>query len=387
MRDLSYYLPRPDRKPPRALVVVGQDVSLRVRNHALQVTDGFPLEGPQETRRVTRATSRVDRLLFLAGSGVVTVDALDWCAENGVPVVAVGQGGEPRWTLLPGTGGAWQAALRRAQALAPFTEAGTGIARALITRKVTGQRDVLLDLAGRLGHLPRDAWPHLAVPGAAAALGLLLPRLEQAATIPALRQVEAEAADVYWSGWCGLPLHFAPPSYRKRVPDYWRTFAGRGSPLGTGNRNAADPANALLNYAYALLDAEARIACHEAGLDPYLGILHTDTETRRSLVYDVMEPARPVADRLVLDLLLSHAFRPGELHLLRDGRCRLDQDLARRLWPWRSHFRRALGPVMTFLLDRLRRGPRYGERTAYRLVETAPPVRTRAPLGQKRWAR
>src|SRR5439155_15349005 len=100
-----------------------------------------------------------------------------------------------------------------------------------------------------------------------------------------------------------------------------------------------------------------------------------------------LDPVRHVAERLVLTLLLSHAFRPGELWTLRDGRCRLDQDLCALLWPWAVEYRRALGPVMTFMLGRLLRGPRYGERVVYSLVGRKPQARTRAPLGQQKWAR
>jgi len=387
MHRRVYTPPGSSRKPRTVVTITGQGVKVRVRGMALQIEDGWPLEGPLQQRTITRVTSRIERILFTAGSGFVTVSALDWCAENDIPIVAVSQSGELRWTLLPGKGGAWQAALRRAQALAPFTDTGLEIARWLVARKIEGQRDVLRELNAR-GATLRQSWPTFDVSQALTALTTTLSRLEHAQTIPALRQLEAEAAaDAYWSGWIGLPLHFAPPSYRKRTPAHWTTFRGRGSPLNQGNRNAADPANALLNYAYALLEAEARIACHAAGLDPTLGILHTDQESRASLLYDITEPVRPVADRLVLSLLLGHAFRPGELWALRDGRCRLDQDLCATLWPWMPEFRRALGPVMAYVIGRLRDGPRYGERRAYRLVEVPSEITTRAPLGRKRWAR
>jgi CRISPR-associated endonuclease Cas1 len=374
-------------KSPRVLTVTGQGVSLRVRRYELQVTDKFPLEGPQDERNVTRATCPMDRLLFLAGSGAVSVSALDWLAENGVPVVACDQSGRLRWTLTPGAGGVGQGPLRRAQALAPFTDAGPEIARWLILRKVRGEREVLLDVLRRLAYVPHDSWPHTTIPAAAKALEALLPRIEQAHSIAEVRILESDAADVYWRAWIGLPLHFAPASYRKSVPRHWHFFSGRGSPLNNGNRNAANPGNACLNYAFALLEAEVLVACHEAGLDPYLSILHTDQETRQSLLYDIMEPVRPVAERLVLSFLLSHAFKEGEVYPQRDGRCRLDQDVCALLWPWMPTFRQALGPVMSFLLSRLRQGPKHGERIAYRLVEVAPSVRTRVPLGQKRWAR
>ena len=54
----------------------------------------------------------------------------------------------------------------------------------------------------------------------------------------------------------------------KTGPEHWRTFGPRGSPMTGAPRLAANPANALLNYLYALLEAEARFACFACGLDP-----------------------------------------------------------------------------------------------------------------------
>jgi hypothetical protein len=44
-----------------------------------------------------------------------------------------------------------------------------------------------------------------------------------------------------------------------------------------------NPANALLNYLYAILEAEARIAILSMGLDPGMGVLHADLKARDSL--------------------------------------------------------------------------------------------------------
>ncbi len=370
MQHTRYHVSSFSRKPRGIVTVTGHAVRLKVWLRSLWIEDGFKSEGEVRQRTLHRAAAPIDRILFLAGSGFVTVDALDWCAENGAPIVAVDQSGDTRWTLLPGKGGELQARLRRAQALAPFTEAGVEIARWLIARKIAGQQDTLRELS-RSSEDVRAG----------------LPDVERARSIPHVRSLEAQAADVYWRAWGGIPVHFAPPSYRKTIPAHWTVYRGRGSPLTRGPRYAVDPVNSLLNYSYALLEAEARIAIYEAGLDPYLGILHTDQDTRRSLIYDVMEPVRPVADRLVLNFITNHAFRPGELWALRDGRCRLDQDLCARLWQWMPEFRKALGPVMTFLISCLRQGVRYSEHAAFRLVEMTPEIRTRAPFGQKRWAK
>src|SRR5580658_7529862 len=56
------------------------------------------------------------------------------------------------------------------------------------------------------------------------------------------------------------------------------------------------PANAVLNYLYGVLASELTIALTGVGLDAGLGIFHTDTARRASLIYDAMEAVRPGVD-------------------------------------------------------------------------------------------
>jgi CRISPR/Cas system-associated endonuclease Cas1 len=103
--------------------------------------------------------------------------------------------------------------------------------------------------------------------------------LAEAFTIDAVRFVESQAAKAYWSAWRTLPILY-PKSDMPRVPDHWRTFGSRISPLTGSPRLATNPANAILNYLYALLEAEARLAAATLGLDPGIGVMHVDTPYR-----------------------------------------------------------------------------------------------------------
>jgi hypothetical protein len=51
-----------------------------------------------------------------------------------------------------------------------------------------------------------------------------------------------------------------PKNDLRRVPDHWRTFGTRISPLTGSPRLAVNPPNAMLNYLYALLESETRLA-------------------------------------------------------------------------------------------------------------------------------
>ena len=146
-----------------------------------------------------------------------------------------------------------------------------------------------------------------------------------------LRAIEAIAGRYYWTTWSLVPVHFARP-WGHRVPEHWHTAGSRTSPIDKKMpRRAATPVHAMLNYGYAILEAEAILACHAAGLDPALGLMHTDARYRGSLATDLMEPVRPIIDKVVFELLMGRELDRGDVFETREGICRLGPDLARQL--------------------------------------------------------
>ena len=103
-----------------------------------------------------------------------------------------------------------------------------------------------------------------------------------------LRGLEGEAAAVYFSVFDDLILQQKELFY----------FHGRNK------RPPLDRVNAMLSFAYTLLAGMCGAALETAGLDPYVGFLHTDRPGRMSLALDLMEEFRSVmADRFVLTLI------------------------------------------------------------------------------------
>jgi CRISPR-associated endonuclease Cas1 len=113
---------------------------------------------------------------------------------------------------------------------------------------------------------------------------------------------EAYGALAYWRAWHDLPIQFSQ-SDSQRVPAHWQVFGSCVSPLTKSPRLAVNPPNAMLNYLYAILESEVRLAIAEIGLDPGIGVPHSDTRTRDSLACDLMEPVRPQVDAFVLGWL------------------------------------------------------------------------------------
>jgi hypothetical protein len=158
------------------------------------------------------------------------------------------------------------------------------------------------------------------------------------------------------SAWSALDLRWAKADLPK-VPEHWRTFGTRASPLTGNPRLAANPANAILNYLYALVEAGARLTCLAIGLDPGLGILHADLRARDSLALDVMEPVRPEVDAYVLGLLGGRTFRWADFIETRQGGCRivapLTHELAATLPSWEAR----LAPIVEGVARAIASGP------------------------------
>jgi CRISPR-associated endonuclease Cas1 len=295
----------------------------------LVVADGLGTH--RRERRYSRATHGLARLVVLSSAGTVGLDALRWCAGAGVGVVVLDPfGGELH--LTSGGIGNDDPRLRRAQALAMATPAGFEATRYLIASKLAGQASVV---AGRLSQ-----------PGAAETIVRLRDELEAAETLEEIRHVEAIAANVYWNAWSEIEVPFVRKDV-PRVPDHWRTFEGRRSAVNAGtSRSATDPANALLNYGYRLLEAEGRLACLAVGLDPGLGILHADMKGRDSMVLDVMEAVRPAVDGYVLDLFRARPLTRADFAEDRRGVLRVLPPLSHRIAEAMPAWGLALGPVV-----------------------------------------
>ena len=103
----------------------------------------------------------------------------------------------------------------------------------------------------------------------------------------------------------------------------------RQSLVSGSNRHATHPVNAMLNYAYGVLESQVRIATVAAGLDAALGHLHACHPGRVALVYDLMEPLRPLVDRLLVAFIQKTTFTYGDFLHANDGACRLHPQLAR----------------------------------------------------------
>ncbi len=137
-----------------------------------------------------------------------------------------------------------------------------------------------------------------------------------------LRGYEGEAASIYFSVFDELIL--------QQKKDF--VFHGRN------RRPPLDKVNALLSFVYTLLTNNITSALETAGLDPYVGYLHTERPGRASLSLDLIEELRAVlADRFVLSLINKKIVNGKKFSQQENGAVLMDDELRRKvLTEWQN---------------------------------------------------
>ena len=86
---------------------------------------------------------------------------------------------------------------------------------------------------------------------------------------------------------------------------YWQSLGNTLPRKYTFQKRSRRPAedwfNAAINYLYGMLYTVVEAGLFAAGLDPHLGILHADEYKKPTLAFDLIEPFRPWADRLLIE--------------------------------------------------------------------------------------
>ena len=128
--------------------------------------------------------------------------------------------------------------------------------------------------------------------------------------------LEGERASVYFSVFDQLIL--------QQKESFFFHERSRRPPL--------DNVNAMLSFTYSLLAGMCGSALEAVGLDPYVGVYHTDRPGRMSLALDVLEELRGVmADRFVLTMINKRIIKKENFIQKENGAVILD-DSGRKIF-------------------------------------------------------
>lgn len=270
-----------------SLYVDRRGTEIRVDGGALVFYDASGRLGTVPLAPLTR--------VILRGNVQLSASVLGKLGEHGIGVIVLsGRKGLP--TLFMGR--PHNDASRR---LAQYRQVDNPIfclnfARQLVHDKLLSQHRMLADILVR-----RPALRRVLVARGDQLQGLLDGRLEEMTGLDALRGLEGAGANLYFSA-----LAVATPDAIN--------FTGRN------RRPPRDPFNAMLSLGYTLLHAEAALALHASGFDPYIGFYHALAFGRESLASDIIEPIRVEVDAFVLKLFAEQVLRAEDFSQT-DGGC------------------------------------------------------------------
>jgi CRISPR-associated protein Cas4 len=359
---------RHQRTPPRPLAVAGTApaLPLYVQARGAKVArSGELLEISVDDASVAKARLGEVSQLVLQGGVYLTSPALHELMARGIPVTWMSAGG---WFLGHTQGvGHKNVELRTAQYRASFDASHClRLARGLVAAKIRNQRTLLrrnwkqgsmpealladfrhdIDAAERARDLPQllgiegaaaaRYFAHFAcMLSAAAGTGGTAPS-SPAAAVADLAADDDDGAPSPPDAFGQAPARADQPAAAPREGEAWPSTpapeAGGTPPSASpppphqqpppllllqfdftrrSRRPPADPVNALLSYAYALLVRSMAVTLTAVGFDAYRGFYHQPRYGRPALALDLMEPFRP----LIADSAVLMAINNGEIAL------------------------------------------------------------------------
>ncbi len=332
----SHTLPHPPAiRKSGVLVLSGYGIRVQVNAGYLLLHDGIADE--RRTIRIPKVGHGLKRLIIIGSDGFVTFEALRVLADIEVSLTFLDRTG--RVLFVSGPTAPSDSKLRRAQSLALGNGTALKISKELISQKLDGQATLVRDM---LHDSPT-----------ADTIARFRAELPNADGMEPVRLIEAQAAKAYWQAWSDVPILW-PRKDERRVPEHWKRFGSRISPLTHSPRLAATPPNALLNFLYGILESESRLSAVAMGLDPGIGCLHVDAPNRDSLACDLMEVCRARGvDAFILNWLQSEPLRRSDFWEDRNGNCRIVSSLAVKLCETSDTWRKLVAPVAEYVAQEL----------------------------------
>ncbi len=251
-----------------------------------------------EDKVVEVSCRKVDSIMITT-SAYLSTDALKLAMDNNIDIIFLDQFGDP-------FGRVWHSKLgsttmiRRRQLEISGQDKGLELAKKWVIGKTDNQIDFLERLAK-----PREEEKAEKLKRAAGSLKDIRSKLaglsgtieEKRGTVMGL---EGTAGRIYFQMLSGV------------MPERFK-FDGRSrSP-------AKDEFNAMLNYCYGILYSLVEKGCIIAGLDPYIGFVHTDNYNKKSLVFDLIEPFRIYGEETVVYLFSGRKVKVEFFDSLKGG--------------------------------------------------------------------
>lgn len=310
------------------MVLNGHGIDIRVNSGHLKIKEGFPFKGSVTEHFIGRGINDIEHLVILGQTGSITFDAIKWMMDQNMIVSFLDPDGNIMTDFLPQNNISAIVKRRQATATNAFR---IKVSVWILRKKFSEQRNTLLHLWKDFKK--SDWWSADREKRIEGALDIYKNRkalLDTCISIEGMRVLEAQVAAAYWQCLEGIPLSW---SKSRNIPIHWLTIGRRTSPKTNSPRKAVDPFHTGMNYLYSVLETKIKRACIISGVDPDFGIIHVDKAHRASLVFDLIEPIRPMVDKLLLDWYLKTTLNKADFFETREGVCRLSPNITSQIVP------------------------------------------------------
>jgi len=270
----------------------------------LHVKDGvFEVKAVEKKNYVS--PKKVRSVLITTGASLSS-DAVKLAVEHNIDIIFLEKSGKPYGRIWHDKLGS-TARIRQRQLNLATTDEGLEIGKQFIIQKFENQIRFLKELRERRTKLSAE-------------ISKTIDRISQSKVD--LEKVSGVSDDVR-----GTIMGIEGNAGR----EYWKMMSQllpeRFQFKGRSRNPAMDEFNCLLNYSYGVLYSIVERACVLAGIDPYVGFIHTDHYAKTSMVFDVIEGYRIFAEETVMNLFsrkkvkksLFDAYKKG-LTLNKDGK-------------------------------------------------------------------
>ena len=271
------------------LVINSRGSYLRKKNNCFLVKN--------EDKVFEVSVKKIDSILITT-SAYLSTDAVKFAVDNNIDIIFLDYSGNPYGRVWHSKLGS-TTLIRRKQLESSTGEKGLNLAKEWIICKIENNVDFLRSLANSR-------------PNKENVINEYITSLEK--KIYMLQKMKGSLEEKRNSimaieGMAGKE-YFEALSYI--IPERFK-FKGR-------SRNPAkDEFNCLLNYGYGVLYSMVEKGCILAGLDPYLGFIHTDNYNKKSLVFDLIEMFRILVDKTVFYLFSKRKVKKEYFDQIKNG--------------------------------------------------------------------
>ena len=243
-------------------------------------------------------SSRKVRSIAITTGASLSTDAIQLAIEKNIDIIFLDEVGHPYGRVWHGRPGS-TTAIRRKQLRLTDTEKGLQLALGWLLRKFDNQIEFLREARQRRTRLSAMLTEKID-----ALLDLRQPLANLNGELDTVRGtimgLEGRAGRTYWE------------AVNLLLPENFQFEARSRNP-------ARDEFNCLLNYSYGVLYGTVERACILAGIDPYVGFIHTDHYQKKSLVFDLIECYRTWADETVVGLFTARKVKQDMFDKLENG--------------------------------------------------------------------